>query len=823
VADGAGSEFTALDAEFAARGWTPFEFQREAWRARLAGHSGLVHSATGTGKTLAALGGALLYAQRTPAPAAAIRVLWITPLRALGQDLAQNLAAFLAGAAPGWRVAIRTGDTSSGERARQQRRPPELLITTPESLAVLLSQVGGGERLRAVETIVVDEWHELLGTKRGVQLELLLARLRGLNPGLATWGLSATLGNLPVAMATLLGRSARDGASARLICGDLDKRFAIDSVLPRNPDRFPWSGHLGLQQVGAVLPALEQARSSLLFTNTRSQAELWFQALLDARPDWLMELALHHGSIDRELRADIERRLREGRLRCVVCTSSLDLGVDFSPVDQVIQVGSPKGVGRLLQRAGRSGHAPGGVSRVLCVPTTALELLEIAAARRAAVAGRVEARLPLTNSLAVLAQHLVTLACGDGFEPAALLEEVRGAAAFADLDEADWRWTLDFVTRGGPALQAYPQFQRVQLEDGRARVADAGLARRHRLAIGTISSDTAMQLRWVTGGALGTIEESFVARLRPGEVFVFAGRRLALARIRDMVAYVRKADSRVGRVPRWQGGRMPLSTELADGVVELLDAVAQGAPVPEAEIAAIAGMLELQSRWSALPRRDELLVERLRTRDGEHLFLFPFAGRLAHEGLAVLLAHRLAAREPRTITVSVNDYGIELLADRSLPADESTLRELLSGDSLLGDLKAALNVSELARRQFRDIARIAGLVQAGLPGGRGTSLRQLQASSGLVYDVLTTHDADNRLLRQAREEVLEQQLEYRRLAGVLDRLAARRLRVTRPPRLTPLSFALWAERLQAHTLSSETFRERVRRMVAQLEKAADDS
>jgi ATP-dependent Lhr-like helicase len=821
VADGAGGGLAALDAAFAARGWTPFEFQRAAWHARLAGQSGLIHSATGTGKTLAALGGALLHAQRTPAPAAAIRVLWITPLRALGQDLARNLATFLAGTAPGWRVGIRTGDTASGERAKQQRRPPELLITTPESLAVLLSQAGGGERLSAVETVVVDEWHELLGTKRGVQLELLLARLRCLNPGLATWGLSATLGNLAAALATLLGGGPHAGAGGRLVCGDLDKRFVIDSVLPRNPDRFPWSGHLGLQQVDAVLPALEQARSSLLFTNTRSQAEAWFQALLDARPDWLMELALHHGSIDRALRTDIEQRLREGRLRCVVCTSSLDLGVDFSPVEQVIQVGSPKGVGRLLQRAGRSGHLPGALSRVLCVPTTALELLEIAAARRAATAGRVEARLPLANSLDVLAQHLVTLACGDGFEPAALLEEVRGTAAFAGLDEADWRWTLDFVTRGGPALQAYPQFQRVQLEHGRARVADAGLARRHRLAIGTITSDTAMQLRWVSGGALGTVEESFVARLRPGEVFVFAGRRLELARVRDMVAYVRKASARSGRVPRWQGGRMPLSGELADGVVELLDAVAAGASPPEAEVGAVAGMLALQSRWSALPRRDELLVERVRTRDGEHLFLFPFAGRLAHEGLAVLLAHRLAAREPRTITVSVNDYGLELLADRSLPADESTLRELLSSAALLDDLRAALNVSELARRQFRDIARIAGLVQAGLPGGRGRSLRQLQASSGLVYDVLARHDADNRLLRQAREEVLEQQLEYRRLAAVLERLAARRLRVTRPPRLTPLAFALWAERLQAQTLSSETYRERVWRMVAQLEQAAD--
>jgi ATP-dependent Lhr-like helicase len=505
-----------------------------------------------------------------------------------------------------------------------------------------------------------------------------------------------------------------------------------------------------------------------------------------------------------------------GTLKCVVCTSSRDLGVDFAPVDQVLQVGSPKGIARLLQRAGRSRHRPGEASRVLCVPTHALELAEAAAARRAVALGRVEARRPLARCLDVLAQHLVTLAAGPGFVADELLAEVRGTHAYAALTDVEWRWTLDFVTRGGQALAAYPQYRRVVERDGVHRVEDTRLARLHRTQIGTITSDGSLELRWLSGGSLGTVEEGFLARRKPGDTFVFAGRVLQLVRVRDMVGYVRLATRRAGTVPRWNGGRMPLSTELADSLLEVLaDAAAADSP----ELALLAPLLELQARWSRIPRREELLVELHRTRQGHHLFLYPFAGRAVHEGLATLVAHRLAREAPATFTLSYNDYGLELLAPKPIEIDEARLRRVLAPEGLADDLVASVNVSEVARRQFRDIARIAGLVMQGMPG-RAKTTRQLQASSGLIYDVLVRYDPSNLLVDQATREVLEGQLETVRLRACLERIAAQRLVLLAPPRLTPLAFPLWAESLQSQILSTESWEERVLRMVESLERAA---
>lgn len=841
---------------FASRGWTMHAFQRETWRRYLAGQSGLVNAPTGSGKTLAAWLGPLIEAlaeeaatadaapataraparaSRPDAPAtgsAATRVLWITPLRALANDLARNLQAAADALGVPWRVELRTGDTSSAARARQKKHPPHALVTTPESLSVLLSQADTHDALRHVRAIVVDEWHELLGSKRGVQLELGLARVRRLSPQVRTWALSATIANLDEATRVLAGDRGV------LVRADVHRPTRIDTVRPRTIERFPWAGHLGLNLLEPVLEALEPVGTSLLFTNTRSQAELWYRALLEARPEWLEKLAIHHGSIAREVRAKIEDGLRDGTLKCVVCTSSLDLGVDFAPVDQVLQVGSPKGIARLLQRAGRSRHRPGEASRVLCVPTHALELAEAAAARRAVALGRVEARRPLVRCLDVLAQHLVTLAAGPGFVADELLAEVRGTHAYAALTDAEWRWTLDFVTRGGQALAAYPQYRRVVERDGVHRVEDARLARLHRTQIGTITSDGSLELRWLSGGSLGTVEEGFLARQKPGDTFVFAGRVLQLVRVRDMVGYVRLATRRTGSVPRWNGGRMPLSTELADSLLEVLagesgrgargtvvgasghspgDTATVGDDSPE--LALLAPLLELQSRWSRIPRRDELLVELHRTRQGHHLFLYPFAGRAVHEGLATLIAHRLAREAPATFTLSYNDYGLELLAAKPIDVDEARLRAVLAPEGLADDLVASVNVSEVARRQFRDIARIAGLVMQGMPG-RAKTTRQLQASSGLLYDVLVRYDPANLLVDQATREVLDGQLEAVRLRACLERLSAQRLVLLAPPRLTPLAFPLWAESLQSQILSSESWEERVLRMVESLERAA---
>ena len=804
----------ALDSWFSDRGWRIADFQREAWQAYLNGESGLIHAATGTGKTLAAWGGPLLEALSDPAPAPA--VLWITPLRALAADLTGNLAAVAAGLDLDWRVESRTGDTSASRKTRQRSKLPEALVTTPESLSLLLSYAETQHQLRKLRAIVVDEWHELLGSKRGVQLELCLARLRHLNPALRIWGLSATLGNLDEARKVLLGPNC----NGQLITANQTKPNRIDSLLPDSIDRFAWGGHLGTRLLPEVISALERANSTLLFTNTRSQAELWHQALLRERPDWLETIALHHGSLDRGLRDQVEAGLRAGDFRCVVCTSSLDLGVDFAPVEQVIQIGSPKGIARLLQRAGRSGHQPEQTSRVLCVPTHALELAEIAAARQACEAGHIEARSALRNCLDVLVQHLVTLALGGGFSADTVEAEIRDTWAFADISAGDWQWALNFISQGGNALQHYPEYRRAVIVDGLYRVPDRRIAQRHRMAIGTITSNSAMQVRWLKGGTIGTIEEAFITRLKPGDQFLFAGRLLQLVRVRDMTAYVRAARSKKTQIPRWQGGRMPLSTELAAGVQAQLLAAREG-HASEPEMQMLQPLTDLQQRWSTLPGPTDLLVEIHKSREGHHLFLFPFAGRLAHEGLAALLAYRLGQQAPRSLSFSCNDYGVELLSPAAFELDIDQLRALLTSENLAVDLLAAINAAELARHEFREIARVAGLVFQGYPG-HGKSARQLQASSGLLYDVLERFDPDNRLTQQARRELLLRQLESERLFTTLTATDQRNIVLTRPRRLTPLAFPLWAER-QRERLTTESWEDRVRRMADQLEQAASDA
>ncbi len=804
----------ALEGWFEQQGWQPAEFQRLAWQAYLNGESGLIHSATGSGKSLAAWGGPMLQALNGGAPNG-LQVLWITPLRALAGDTVKNLSSACTGVGLDWRVEKRTGDTSASARSRQRRHPPEALVTTPESLSLMLSYANASNQFKSLKAVIVDEWHELIGSKRGIQLELCLARLRALVPTLRTWGLSATLGNLNEARDCLLGTRNDTGC---LIEGPAARPVAIRAALPDGVSRFPWAGHLGTHLMTAVIDHLESAGSCLLFTNTRSQAERWFEALLHARSDWLEGLGLHHGSIDRSLRERIETGLAKGEFRCVVATSSLDLGVDFSPVDRVIQIGSPKGVARLAQRAGRSGHQPGGESSILCIPTHALELIEIAAARRAWQAGRIEARKPLRDCLDVLAQHLVTLAAGEGFDATNTLNEIRSTHAYAGLSDEAWNWTLTFITQGGPVLAAYPDFQRVvQGEDGHYRIAGRTHAMRHRMSIGTITSDAAIAVRFQGGGHIGTIEESFIARLKPGDVFLFAGRSLELVRVRDLTAYVRRAGRRRQAIPRWQGGRLPISGTLADEVLTLL-AEADAGEFHEPELAAIQPLITLQQTVSALPTPAILLIEQSQSREGEHLFVYPFAGRLVHEGLAALLAWRLGQIQPATFSIAVNDYGLELLSD-ALPVLEPTAwRALLSPDHLQADLLQALNASELARRQFRDIARVAGLVFQGYPG-RGKTARQLQASSGLIFDTLSQYDPDHRLLAQAQTEVLESTLEVQRLHATLTDIAEKKLRIQQTERFSPLAFPLWAER-QRSRLSTERWEDRVKRMVEQLERAA---
>lgn len=800
---------------FRTLGWTAFPFQRETWIRYLAGESGLVHAPTGTGKSYAGWIGPLLESKDGP-PSDGARVVWLTPLRALAADLRGNLECAARGLGIDWTVETRTGDTGAAQRARQAERLPDALVTTPESLTVLLSRPDAALRFAGLRCVVCDEWHELLGTKRGVQTELALARLRCFAPELRTWGLSASIGNLDEALEVLLGPTDATGTIVR---DATPKTIEVETLRPADVGRFPWSGHIGLRLLEDVVLRLETCRSALVFTNTRNQAEAWYRALLEARPEWDGDVALHHGSLDRTHREEVEDRLRDGSLRCVVATSSLDLGVDFSPVERVFQVGSPKGIGRLVQRAGRSGHRPGEASRVYGVPAHAFELVEFAAARDAVAASAIEAREPLRRPLDVLAQHLVTVAAGGGFHEDALYHEVRSTWAYRDLDRDAWGWTLDFAARGGAALAAYPEYRRIERDaDGLWRVRDDRLARRHRMNIGTIASDPAIEVRFGNGRLLGTVEERFAAGLRPGSRFVFAGRTLEVVGLRDVVLRVRAARRGRGIVPQWGGGRFPLSSHLAHGVLARLEQASRGRHEGP-EMQAVRPLLELQRRCSALPGPGTILIESLRTEEGHHAFLFPFLGRAAHEGLAAVVAHRLAARGPATVTSVVNDYGVELRSTAPIGLDETGWRGVLSEDGLLDDLLACLNEGELSRRRFREIARVAGLVFPGFPG-RKKSARQLQTSSGLLFDVFTRYDPGNLLLHQARREVLEGQLEVGRLARALRELGDRRMILVEPPHLTPLAFPLWAESLQAVEVSTEDWRTRVERMSEALERRA---
>ncbi|MCZ2497043.1 ligase-associated DNA damage response DEXH box helicase [Xylophilus sp. Kf1] len=826
---------------FGERGWKPFTFQKDVWKALQAGRSGLLHATTGAGKTYAVWLGAVqafagLDADAPDEPAAARRrsprtapltVLWITPMRALAAD---TLAALsrplddLADRHPGiarWTAGARTGDTASGERSAQSRRLPTVLVTTPESFTLLIARADAQEVLSGVQLVVADEWHELLGNKRGVQLQLAIARLRGWNPALRVWGMSATLGNLDEAMDTLLGPRL-PGDEGVLVQGKIDKRLIVDTLLPENASRFSWAGHLGLRMLPQVVRELDQSGTTLVFVNVRSQAELWYKAILEARPDWAGVLAIHHGSLDRGVREWVEQGLKTGSLRAVVCTSSLDLGVDFLPVERVLQIGSPKGVARLLQRAGRSGHAPGRPSRITLVPTHSLEIVEAAAARAAIRAGHVERRLSPHQPVDVLVQHLATVALGGGFQPDALFDEVRRTAAYRTLPRPVWEWCLDFVSRGGPSLAAYPDYQRVKPDEhGVWRLTDPRLARRHRSNIGTIVSDASMVVQIKNGARLGTMEESFLSRLQPGDCFLFAGRVLEMVKIEQMTAYVRRATAGRPTVPRWSGSRMAISTVLAESLVEQM-ALAAAHRFESPELKNVRPLLEVQERWSALPTPGILLAETLKTREGWHLFLYPFGGRHAHIGLASLFAWRAAQQEKGTFSISVNDYGLELISPT--PRDwAGLLPELmrLPGESaeLLQEVLASLNATEMARRRFREIARVSGLIFQSHPGERRSN-RQLQASAQLFFEVFQKYDSDNMLLRQADEEVLSQELDIGQLLGSLRKMQTQQLVVKHLERPSPFAFPLMIEMFR-EKLTNENLADRIARMVLQLEDAAD--
>jgi ATP-dependent Lhr-like helicase len=809
---------------FKVKKWEQFPFQKEMEAAFLSGHSGLLNAPTGSGKTFAMflpfVAGYINahpddYQQRKNN---GLLMLWITPLRALTNDIRKAMQTVVDDLGLPWTVASRTGDTSAKEKAAIKKRLPEVLLTTPESLHIMLTQKDYPKIFENLQVVVADEWHELLGTKRGVQLELGLSKLKALqaisNPesnvsrSLKIWGISATIGNLEQGAEVLLGNDMPP-EKIKLVRAKLDKKLVINSIIPENIEEFSWAGHLGIKLLPQVMEIVAQSKTTLIFTNTRSQTEIWYQAILDKYPEYAGIMAMHHGSLDNELRTWVENALHAEALKVVVCTSSLDLGVDFRPVDTVIQIGSPKGVARFMQRAGRSGHHPGATSRAWFVPTHSLELLEGAAIKQAIVEEIFESRDPILLAMDVLTQYLVTLAVSNGFKAQEVFKEIRTTYAFADLGEKEFNQTLDFITKGGKTLSAYDEYLKVEIEDGIYKVNSRKVAMRHRLTMGTIVGDVSMRIKFLTGGYLGSIEEDFIARLKIGDVFWFAGRSLELIKVKDMTAFVKKSPKHNGRIPSWMGGRIPLSSQLSAMFRQKLDEVAHHNE-KDIEIKTLRPLFDMQAELSHLPMKNEFLIEKFNSKDGYHLFFYPFEGRLVHEGMASLFAFRISKIRKASFSIAMNDYGFELLSDEEIPLEQALAADLFTSENLLDDIQHSLNANEMARRRFRDIAHIAGLVFTGFPG-KTMKNRHLQASTSLLFDVFNEYEPDNVLVRQAYNEALQFQLEEFRLRGALKRIKELKVIITQSAKPTPFAFPIMVDRLR-EKLTTESLEERVAKM-----------
>ncbi|WP_423146458.1 ligase-associated DNA damage response DEXH box helicase [Rubrolithibacter danxiaensis] len=826
-----------ISAWFQSRNWVQFPFQKEMEKAYLDGFSGLLNAPTGSGKTFALFLPFLVdYINRYPHEYKTrknngLLMLWITPLRALTNDIRKAMQSVVDDLEIPWKIATRTGDTPAKEKQDLKKKQPEVLLTTPESLHIMLAQKEYPKLFQHLQVVVVDEWHELLGTKRGVQLELGLARLKTIakevkrtpepevqfsasSNRLRIWGISATIGNLEQAAEVLLGRDLQEN-EIRLIRANLDKHIIIESIIPENIENFSWAGHLGIKLLPQVMEIVAQSKTTLIFTNTRSQTEIWYQVILEKYPEYAGIIAMHHGSLDNDLRNWVEEALHEGILKLVVCTSSLDLGVDFRPVDTVIQVGSPKGVARFMQRAGRSGHHPGAISRAWFVPTHSLELLEGAAIKEAIKEGIFESRDPMLLAMDVLMQYLVTLAVSDGFRPQEIFPEIKSTYAYADLNEEEFQQILNFITKGGKTLSQYDEFLKVEVENGLYKVNNRRVAMRHRLSMGTIVSDVSMRIKYLTGGYLGSIEEDFIARLKIGDNFWFAGRSLELVKVKDMTAFVKRSASSKGKVPSWMGGRIPLSTQLSAMFRKKLDEVAHAIET-DIEVKALHPLFQLQQQLSHLPEKSEFLIEKFQSRDGHHIFFYPFEGRLVHEGMASLFAYRLGKIKKGSYSIAMNDYGFELLSDEPIPLEEGLTQQLFSITNLLGDIQNSLNANEMARRRFRDIAHIAGLVFTGFPG-RVMKNRHLQASTSLLFQVFNEYEPDNVLVRQAYNEALQFQLEEFRLRAALQRITELKIVITESERPTPFSFPIMVDRLR-EKLSTESLEDRIAKMTVRYER-----
>ncbi|MCA0132619.1 ligase-associated DNA damage response DEXH box helicase [Winogradskyella alexanderae] len=795
----------------AEKGIAPFPFQLQTWQRYANGYSGMVVAPTGFGKTFSVFLGVVIdYLNHPEKYPKGLKLLWISPLRSLAKDLAKAMTEAVDDIGLDWTVQVRNGDTPTAVRRKQERMMPDVLLTTPETMHLLFSQKKNSRWFKGVRCVAIDEWHELIGNKRGVLTELAISQLRYYSPKLRIWGITATIGNLEDAKHVLLPYS---DLNITQITAKQRKKLDIISVLPDEIEVLPWAGHLGAKMVDKILPIIASNTTTLIFTNTRGQAELWYQLLLNAQPDLAGLLAIHHGSIDKKLRNWIEDNIASGYLKAVVCTSSLDLGVDFKPVDCVIQIGSVKGVARFMQRAGRSGHSPFERSKIYFIPTHSLELVEVSALKEAIKNKQVESRDPMVLTFDVLVQFMVTLAVGEGFDSEKLFARIKEIHAFQYITKDEWQWCIQFITKGGKTLNSYEEFHKVILdEDGLYKVKSRRISMLHRMNIGAIVSEVNMMVKYISGGYIGMIEEFFISKLKPGDSFILAGRILELVQIKDMTALVRRSKAKKAVSPSWLGGRLPLTSHLSHYLrLKLSDALQPGRL--EKELRFLNPLISRQDEHSHIPKSDEFLVEMIETKDGHHLFMYPFEGRLVHEVFSALMAYRISKLKQITFTIAMNDYGFELLSDQPIPVDANNIEALLRKENLMDDVVASINASEMASRKFRDIAVIAGLVVQSQPGTRKNN-KSLQSSSGLIFRVLEDYEPDNLLLRQAYTEVFNQQLEEARLQQAFERISKSKVILKHAKSFTPLSFPLKVDSLRG-TMSNEKLDKRIQRIKEQ--------
>lgn len=794
------------------KGIAPFKFQTETWWKFGNGYSGMVVAPTGFGKTysvfLALISDFLNHPDKYKK---GLKMIWITPLRSLSKDIAKAMQEAIDEIGLDWAVGVRNGDTDPKVRQQQVKNMPDILVATPESLHLLLGQKNHQRFFTNLQTIVIDEWHELLGSKRGVMIELGISRLRIYVPKMKIWGITATIGNLDEAMEVLIPYDIKKTK----ITAKEKKKIDILSVFPDEVEILPWAGHLGHKLADKVVPIILNSNSTIVFTNTRSQSEMWYQLLLDAHPDFAGQIAIHHSSIDAHLRIWIEENLSSGKLKAVVSTSSLDLGIDFKPVDTVIQIGSAKGVARFLQRAGRSGHSPFETSKIYCVPTHSLELIEVSALKEAVKNNIIEPRDPQVLCFDVLVQFLMTLAIGDGFLPDELYPKIKETYAFREMNDDEWKGMLDFLTIGGKAFKSYEEFHKIVIdENGLYKVTSRKIAMLHRMNMGVIVSDAMLKVKFISGGYIGMVEEYFISRLKKEDKFILAGRVLEVAMIKDMTVFVRASKGKAF-APSYLGGRLPLSTSLGQFLREKLSG-ALNPKASEKELKFLHPLLVNQQERSHIPEEDEFLVELIRNREGYHLFMYPFEGRLVHEVMAALIAYRISKLAPISFSMAMNDYGFELFSDKEIPLNEDNLDRILTRDNLMNDVISSINAAEMARRKFRDIAVISGMVVQNFPGQQRSN-KSLQSSAGLIFKVLEDYDPNHFLVRQSYTEVFNAQLQEQRLVEAFKRIEKSKIILKFANTFTPLSFPIKVDSLR-QTLSSEDLDSRIQKLIQQAKK-----